>query len=143
MTGGEAAEAMRKGIINGSQTTGPAILSRRYYEFARYINRWEIGPVLESLYVNKKILDALTSKTRNLVISTADEIEASMWKEAPRIREKELNILKDKGMSIISITKKELVRSAEITQEERNKWFDKAGALGQKVKEILDKAREK
>jgi TRAP-type C4-dicarboxylate transport system substrate-binding protein len=141
LSGGEAAEALRKGMIEAASVDISATLARRYYEFSKYINRWNVSTVAETLYVNRAAYDGLPKEIQNVVLSTSNEIETMMWKEVQQMDE--LGALKTKGMIVNQIPKSELVRASQATQPLQNKWIEEMGATGQKIRDILDKARGK
>ena len=104
MPGSEAVDAMRRGIVEASSIEPKGIISRGYYDVAKYWNDWSILPIGATIMINLGEWNRLPKSLQDIVWNTAQEIEAEVNREAQKAQEAALkDVVANRGMTVVRI----------------------------------------
>lgn len=132
---GEAFAAMRDGEVDGQENPLDNVISNKFYDVQKYVTIWNYSYSALVLGANKTMWDSLDAETQKIVRKAAEEAAAYQVQETRKLAESQLQLLKDKGMSVTTL-------SPDQIQEFRNLvasvYTDAEPTIG---KDFLDKFR--
>ena len=104
MPGSEAVDAMRRGIVEASSIEPKGIISRGYYDVAKYWNDWSILPIGATIMMNLDEWNRLPESMQEIVWNTAQEIEAEVNRAAQEAQDAALeDVVANRGMTVVRI----------------------------------------
>ena len=104
MPGSEAVDAMRRGIVDASSIEPKGIISRGYYDVAKYWNDWSILPIGATIMMNLDEWNRLPESMQEIVWNTAQEIEAEVNRAAQEAQDAALeDVVANRGMTVVRI----------------------------------------
>lgn len=142
MPSSEVYSALQRGIVDGHIGTVASVVSRKYYEVAKYgvIGPFSISPI--HLIANLKTWNKLSSEQQQLItrsLNTMASTLISTLKESTFITGPDL--LKQKGMDITLQTQKEIAAFRQALQPVYDMYIKLAGDKGQQALKLMDTSR--
>lgn len=109
----ESLLSLQQGIVDAIWCTEDAAYSMGFYEVAKYLI--ELNSYFDSLYVymNNDLYNSLTDAQRDLIIEAAHEAGVYYSGLADEILEKNVNLMKEAGIEVISLPDEEVQKLHE------------------------------
>ena len=129
---GEALTAFQQGTVDGQENpVVSVIIPNNIWEFHKNITMWHytIDPII--LGINKETWDTFDAKDKEIVAKAAQEAMAWNKKESRKGLEgstEAMDMLKGKGMEVVTLTAKEIASFKAKTQRVYEKWTKEIGS---------------
>ncbi len=101
---GEAYNAMRDGSVDGQENAIDQVVSNKFYDVQKYMTIWNYSYSPLILGVSKTVWESFDPGTQDVVRKAAEEASAFQIQESRKATESQLQLLKDKGMTITVLT---------------------------------------
>ncbi|MEE8416125.1 MAG: TRAP transporter substrate-binding protein [Desulfobacterales bacterium] len=129
----EVYPAMQAGLLDSMYTSSVSGVDAKAWEVLKYFTRINIVGPVNMINVNLDAWNKLPADIRSKVLEVAAELEDEMWNLAGEMDSKSLATLKNKGMTVSTVSKNFRAELNAIGQKLRSKWAGKAGADAQKL----------
>jgi TRAP-type C4-dicarboxylate transport system substrate-binding protein len=143
MTGDEACDATRRGVLDASMLNAGAAVARGYGEFCKYYIEWPLGMMQVTLFASKKSFDALPPEYQKVLMEAVTKYEGKLWEAYYKDRDSAYGRLEKQGVKVVFPAKDELMKFAEVARPLNAKWAEKFGAKGQELLDIIAKYQVK
>lgn len=128
---GQLYTALQQGVIDGEGISIGAVLAAKHYEVVKYILRIDYQMLFTQLFMNGKKFTSLSAAHQKAVLESADETKKWQYDYArTNLRDKAINELGGKGVTIYTPTEKEYAEWASIREQ---LWKDIAAQLGSRL----------
>ena len=108
MPGSQAVDAMRRHVVDASSIEPKGIISRGYYDVAKYWMDWPILPIGSVIMMNLDEWKRLPKKLQDTVWATAQETEEEANREVTKSQDAALqDVVSNRGMTVIRVDAKE------------------------------------
>jgi TRAP-type C4-dicarboxylate transport system substrate-binding protein len=141
MTGEEAVDALRRGILDAGQVPLPATFSRGYGEFIKYWIRWNLSETLVPIYVNRKAFDSLSPEYQKALVTAATEAERRGWPALAAEEAKAAEGLTKLGVQVVNPAPAEMAKMMAFADATNNEWAAKVGPTAQQLLSLVKQAR--
>jgi TRAP-type C4-dicarboxylate transport system substrate-binding protein len=139
MSSSDGYEALQRGILDCSPIDPVLAHGWKYDEVAKYFVDVPIGASFgHMIAMNRAVYDGLDEQTRAILDGLGREYTVRYAVEMDIITDKVKEGWKEKGVTVISIPKEEFAKVVDFpaVQAVRQKWIDRAKALGIPAEEI-------
>lgn len=119
MPWGEVIPALASGAIDGVSTSTPSAVDGKFWEFLKYGSVFNWHSSSDMVTVNLDAWNSLTPELREIVETTANELEPLFWLRVKETDIKSTKILTDNG---VQITKPSPELQAELTRKVQPLW---------------------
>ena len=143
MTGAEACDATRRGVLEASMLNAGAAWSRGYQDFCKYYIEWPLGMMQITLIANKKSFDALPSEYQAILMKAIAKYEKKLWEAYYKDKGAVYGKHESVGVKVVIPAKEDLAKFAEAADPLNEKWAEKIGAKGKELLNIVAKYQGK
>jgi C4-dicarboxylate-binding protein DctP len=126
-------------VIDAGFSGGAAAYSRRYYEVQKFGAASTIITAYSNLVVNPAWWEKLPADLRNAVQAAAHKAEATLLPTSDEISPEDIKHLRDKGMTVVVLTREQEKALAAAMQPAVIKAFDSASPDAPKLIEMVKK----
>lgn len=140
MPGSEVYQALQTGVLDAGLTSVKAAYSRKYYEIQKYGVASNIILAYDNLVVNPAWWNGLPPDIRSAIQKAADRAVQRSIRTSDGVPPEDIKVLKEKGMNVVALTKKQEQAMADAMQPAVKKEFLRATAPdGVKLLELIDR----
>lgn len=104
----EVYAALQSGTLDGQDNPLDLIVSNKFYEVQKYVTLWNYSYSAILLGANKAAWDSLDAETQKIIRQAAVEATLFQIQENRKVNESQLQFLKDKGMTVTTLTPEQL-----------------------------------
>lgn len=139
MPGSEVYQALQSGVIDASLTGVAAAYSRRYYEIQKFGAASTIVTAYSTIVVNPAWWGKLPEEYRKAVLNAAHKAELAMTPTTDEINPEDIKRLRDKGMTVVVLSKEQEKALSAAMQPAVIKAFTESAPDGAKLIELVKK----
>ncbi len=100
--------ALQSGSMDGQDMPVDLFISNKFYDVQKYMTIWNYSYSSLLLGANKKMFDSLDANTQKIIRQAAVEASAYQVTENRKMTDSQLQLLKDKGMTVTSLTPEQI-----------------------------------
>jgi len=135
--GGELYMALSTGVIDGTTTGVNNVISRKFYEVAKYGLQTPVYAGIWVVAMNKETWNSLPKELQVLMEEIGQEVQAAEMKKTIDSQKGFWEAVRKNGMETYSISSEEVARLKKATSSEDDKYVAEWSAKGYPVKEAL------
>ena len=143
MTGDEAVDATRRGVLEASMANAGAAEARGYGEFCKFYIEWPLGMQQVTLITSKKLFDGLSPEYQKVLKEAVIKYEVKLWEVYYKDRDSAYSRLEKQGVKVVLPTKDDLKKFADVAKPINAGWADKFGARGHELLDMVAKYQGK
>ena len=129
----EVYPAMKAGLLDSMYTSSPSGVDAKAWEILKYFTPINIVGPVNMINVNQAAWDKLDTKTQEIVLEIAAQMEDDMWNLAGDMDRKSRATLMENKMTITPVNKEFRAQLNAVGERLRAEWATKAGADAQAV----------
>lgn len=122
----ELYSALESNVVDGQENPFNVINSSKFYEVQKHMTRTEHLLMPRTVVVSKKFWDSLTAEEQAIIEETIQEGSKNMRAETLNQQDAAIKNIESNGVSIV-----------DLTDEDRQKWIDKAGPIYDEFKKVI------
>ncbi len=100
--------ALQSGSMDGQDMPVDLFISNKFYDVQKYMTIWNYSYSSLLLGANKKMFDSLDANTQKIIRQAAMEASAYQVTENRKMTDSQLQLLKDKGMTVTTLTPEQI-----------------------------------
>ncbi len=126
-------QAFSTGLVDAMITSPSTGVNTQAWDYVKYyypINAWIPKNIV---FVNQQAFNSLSASEQKAVLDAAQQAKKRVWKESPKVFQRQLKTLKQHGMKVAQPSDKLEQQLKKVGKKLTQNWLNRAGQQGQKL----------
>jgi TRAP-type C4-dicarboxylate transport system substrate-binding protein len=136
----EVYSSLATGVIDSVLTSSPTAVDGKFWEVLKYYVPTNVTAGYSLVTINLDEFNKLDKETQEAILKVGEEMDKKMWDNVVKQDGEKLDIVKEKGITVLQPSDQFLDDLSKIGDEIRDNWLKDAPP---EAKELIDKFNEK